>query len=103
MKARKSSTRQQQLDQFSLRRSQRKDARERELWHGDGTRQRGATRITPMIDGFRAGAPPYSSGQDGSEARTIAEHMGVVWLCWLPTCACDADVNNDTSSALQKI
>ena len=46
--------------------------REREQRHGDGTGQRSATRITLMIDGFRAGAPPYSSAQDDNEARTIA-------------------------------
>ena len=45
----------------------------------------------------------FTKRLDGSEAWTAAECMGVAWLCWLPTCVCDADVNSDTSLALQKI
>ena len=57
----------------------------------------------------RGNAPPYSSGQNGSEARTAAarihlnnarqstdarehaaaEHMDVTWLYWLRACAID--------------
>ena len=45
----------------------------------------------------------FTKRPDDSETRTTAERMGIAWLCWLPACACDADVNNNTSSALQKI